>query len=624
MFELVKNAYDADSQRVAITMEDIEDQSSARIVVEDDGCGMPLGIVTGVWLEPGTDYRSDQRQEGWRSPRFHRAPLGEKGVGRFAAHKLGRSIRLITRAADEDEVVVDIDWTDFTRKRYLDDVLVEVRARTPEHFTGPRTGTRIEISDLNVRWTRGAVRELARKVNSIRSPFSGPSDFATDVRLDPDPGWLEGMLDVNTVLELAMFRGRAEIDDGRLAYEYEFRPLPGMEERVAGRTDHQKLDVILPRELVDRESEWSRIGPLVLDLYAFDQDPSVLAYTTSDRRGFRRFLSENGGVRVYRDGMRVFDYGSPEDDWLDLGGRRVNRPSERISNNIVIGAVQLDLDASRGLVEKTNREGFVENDAYRVFRETVLFAVQQIEVERSVDKSRLRDVLGGRRRVQEPVVAEIQTLRERLDERGLAPDLGGHLDRIEDQFRDVRDRLMTAAGAGLSMAMVVHELEKGVAELNRAVDRDASHERIENLARHLAELVEGLGYLTRRSGMSREQASAMARIALLNTDYRLDFHDVRVTNALADGTSPDFRVKCHRRLVIATLMNLIDNSIYWLGRKGPKAKRLWIGTSSDVATAPALVVADNGPGFLDDPEHAARPVCYKAARWYGLGPSLGV
>ena len=45
----------------------------------------------------------------------------------------------------------------------------------------------------------------------------------------------------------------------------------------------------------------------------------------------------------------------------------MNVPSKRLSSNLILGAVSLDPEKSqnvekqRGLIEKTNREGFVEN-----------------------------------------------------------------------------------------------------------------------------------------------------------------------------------------------------------------------------------------------------------------------
>src|SRR5205814_8701451 len=119
------------------------------------------------------------------------------------------------------------------------------------------------------------------------------------------------------------------------------------------------------------------IGPLEIDLYVFDRDNKVLQFVPGNMGLVKDFLDQNGGVRVYRDGVRVFDFGEPGNDWLDLGGRRVNVPTRRISNNVIIGAVNLKSAQSRDLVEKTNREGFIENDAYDAVRQVVLFAITQ-------------------------------------------------------------------------------------------------------------------------------------------------------------------------------------------------------------------------------------------------------
>src|SRR5206468_8019801 len=87
VFELVKNAYDADSPTAIVTMADVTSKARGRITVEDAGAGMTLETVTDVWLEPGTDYRLTQRQQGHRTRKYGRLPVGEKGGGRFAVHK---------------------------------------------------------------------------------------------------------------------------------------------------------------------------------------------------------------------------------------------------------------------------------------------------------------------------------------------------------------------------------------------------------------------------------------------------------------------------------------------------------------------------------------------------------
>ncbi len=63
----------------------------------------------------------------------------------------------------------------------------------------------------------------------------------------------------------------------------------------------------------------------------------------------------------------MYDFGEPGNDWLDLGGKRVNVPTKRIGNNQILGEVHLSLRDSRSLVEKTNREGFVETRPFNYF-----------------------------------------------------------------------------------------------------------------------------------------------------------------------------------------------------------------------------------------------------------------
>lgn len=617
VFELVKNAYDADANTVDVDLFSIDDQDKGRIVVSDDGVGMNWHIVTQVWLEPGTDYRQNQKKSGAKTPKHNRTPMGEKGIGRFAAHKLGRSISLVTRQAHSPEVVVKIDWEDFLGKKYLSDTPVTVIERAPETFLGDSTGTRIEISRLNQGWTRGLVRDLYRSVTSISSPFRGPSDFVASLSIAPQTDWLAHLFDLRLVKEMAPFQATCLIEDTSLTIDYLFEPPAGMEDRITRR------EVLGKREsfgsIVNQDSLRIRksIGDLYFDLRIFDLDPRVLQFLAADKKGLRAFLRQNGGIRVYRDGVRVFNYGEPRDDWLDLGTERVNAPTKRVSNNILLGAVELDGVSSSGLIEKTNREGFVENDAFRMFRDLIEFALTQIVAERNLDKDRIRRAYASHN-LKEPVLHELEELRAELKGRGLEEELGDHVNRIERQFLHVRDQLLTAAGPGLTMSVVIHEVEKGISGLVDATRRNVSTKHLSALAVHLAELVEGLTYLTRKSGRRKERASVLITQAFFNTGFRLRAHGVDAFNG-TDSGDEDFSFRCTRRMVIASLMNLIDNSIYWLVNKGHPDKRIYVGTTRALKRGPALLVADNGPGFSDPPSYLRQPFITRKPEGMGLG-----
>jgi len=635
VFELVKNAYDADSPDVTVTMSGIADERLGEIFIQDSGTGMDYDTVTGVWMEPGTDYRAKQRQLGERTPKYHRLPLGEKGVGRFAAHKLGNHIKLITRKMNNPEVFVEIDWTEYSEHKYLEEISVSIRQREPQIFAGNKTGTRIEISDLRNTWNRGMVRDLARAVNSICSPFENLQDnknkiisgeFKAKLVLPENSEWLKGILTVDEVLEYALFQAHCDIDGNTLSYNYRFIPYPAMEDKVQPRSASYENLPIKSKEYIDFDLIRKHIGPIHIDFYIYDLDTKVLALGVTDRRGLKEFLKENGGIRVYREGIRVYDYGEPENDWLNLGALRVNKPVWKISNNIVIGAVSLsfgnsiifDPDRNLGLIEKTNREGFVENDTYKAYRQAVTFTLAQITDERNIDKIRIRNVYSSKK-LREPVLEDLSDLRELVEKRNLTEEMEPYLDRIETDYIAIRENFLVSSSAGLSLATVIHEVEKGVDELKHAVEEDHPSERIVILAKHIAELVEGFGSLMRKSGATKERASDLIEQAIFNTKLRLKVHKIQPTISESNG---DFQVKCSRRLIIATLMNLIDNSIWWLDNKygeEENVKRIYIGTSKELKDGPAIIIADNGPGFLDPPEYLIEPFISRKPDGMGLG-----
>lgn len=627
VFELVKNAYDADAKRCIITLQNItRDDNTAKIIVEDDGHGMDLNTILNVWMEPGTEFRKEQRQRGERTQKFERLPMGEKGVGRFAAHKLGQNITLISRKAKCDEVTVTIDWQRFNENCYLSEIPVDVRERSPRHFTGRKTGTRIEIENLrDIPWSKRRIRSLHRAVTSICSPFEGPGDFAPTMEIEPSSNVLKGLLKPEEALKRALFRFSGDISGNTLTYRYRFRPrhkLTGVAKRVV-------KDIEMPIRYRERDPETGKkedvsidldsfeIGPVHLDFFIYDREPAVLALTETDRSGLVAFLDSMGGVRVYRDGVRVYDFGEPGNDWLELGGRRVNVPAKRISNNQIIGAVTLRAACSSDLMEKTNREGFVERPAYDAFRNAVRFAIQQAEAERNKDKGRIRK-LYSRSKKKEPVLADLQELRTRVEELGLQEDLGCYLDRIEVQYREVQDRLLVAAGAGLNLAAVMHEVEKGIHDLRKAIDANTKRNRLVDLAHHLSDMVDGLSWLTKKTGKARMPVSTLIHQVILNSEFRFRGHGVKVINGL-DLDDPDFKMRCSRRLMTSAMMNLVDNAIYWLDNKGAKDKRIYIGTSYEINNLPGIVVADNGPGFFDPPEYLVQPFFTRKPDGIGLG-----
>ncbi|MCD4785234.1 MAG: hypothetical protein K8T10_15565 [Candidatus Eremiobacteraeota bacterium] len=96
--------------------------------------------------------------------------------------------------------------------------------------------------------------------------------------------------------------------------------------------------------------------------------------------------------------------------------------------------------------------------------------------------------------------------------------------------------------------------------------------------------------------MRNKKSNVLIKQVLFNVGFRLRYHKIKIINEMGQG-GPIFEVKCSRRLIIATMMNLIDNSIWWLDNKGSTDKRIYVGSTLDLPQCPSIIVADNGPGF---------------------------
>lgn len=637
VFELVKNAYDADATGTAVVMH-VNYGNKSTITVSDDGEGMTPEILQSVWLVPGNNHRQRQRNELRRTKLHNRLPIGEKGLGRFAAHKLGNRINLVTRAQGNDECVVEIDWNELTAHEYLEDALVTIVKRPPEIFKGESTGTQIQVSDLRSKWTRGDVRRLYNQITSMCSPFDESGEFQAVLRVPGNERWIEGLPDVSQILDRAFWKFTFQLNHNEFDYKYEFRSISGINvprrnsdaTRVSGR-------LALPvssNEGTNRQREFadasilSGIGPVSGVFYVYDRDRTIMT-RLPDQQAITRYLDEFGGVRVYRDGIRVYNYGEQGDDWLGLDLRRVNSPTRRVSKNIVLGALHLSLADSPDLIEKTNREGFVENEAFVRLRRIALGAVNAFEGERHIDKEEIRKATNRSGSFHaESMDGLLRALRNELQKSGpISRPVNACLNRIEHHYNQMRETLLSAGMSGLTLSVIFHEVERGIRSLHQAAAAGADLGGIERQAATLAETLDGFALLLRRNSQRSHSARQLVEALLRISEIRLSFHQVDLVCPFIQASDDGFKSKFAFNLVLGALNNLVDNALYWLRMRWPNdgeelgnRRKLYINVSRDFDPGPAIIVADNGIGFGGDtPDTLVRPFFTRRPDGMGLG-----
>ncbi|UTN05637.1 ATP-binding protein [Flavobacterium bizetiae] len=639
LVELVKNSYDADANIVNIYMENPENQEEGIIIIEDDGFGMSPEIVENVWLEPGADFKSEQIKNNKTSPKYNRSPIGEKGIGRFGVHKLGNIIELTTKADGFNEVYVEINWEDFNNYKYLNEVPINIIERShPQHFKDGKTGTNIIIKKLRKKWERGMAREVKRSITALASPFKNNDSFLPTYDILDKPRWFDDLLEWEDVKDYSLFKFTVTMNDNLITdFKYTFTPWLTMNKLFPREIDINDNLVKTFKTLKfknenGKEEIFSlsnyKIGEVIFEGYVFDQDPFLLKMGVSDKIGFKKYLKSNGGIKVFRDGLRVYDYGEPENDWLNLDFRRFQQPTKAISNNLILGAVYLNRKDSPDLHEKTNREGFVENDAYKAFRNSILHSLDIVETLRFTDKKKLKETYGPTPK-SAPLATTINEAKnyveDKIKDSEVKTQILKYLNKIEGDYRRVSENLLKAAGAGLSMSVVVHEVEKILFEVEKVLKTEKASDRVLKLVTHLSSLIDGYAEIIRKSSQTSENISQIIDQAIFNTEYRLMSHKVEVFKQYKSykGNS---KLKIAKNLLTGTIMNIVDNAIYWLDQKSftsiekkePFIKKLFIDITEDENSI-YLIIADNGTGFLIPTDDITEPFVSGKPGGMGLG-----
>jgi signal transduction histidine kinase len=578
VIELVRNSYDADATRVEVRFTDPHRAEEASLEIRDDGHGMTREILLGPWLEPATDFKTSGTGEfgGERSPDGRRR-LGSKGVGRFAAQRLGSHLQLQTSTGGESVLEARFDWEALDRAdRYLDELVIPWHV---EESPGVQAGTSLLISGLRDKWTEDRFDRLRLALSRLLGPGIEDDEFSIVLVVNRVEEQIEAALDATA----AMYSIEGRVDPGgRCAIRY--RDITGSDEEWV-------RSVLWP-------SGDAACGPFEFRIAAWDLDRDALEYffektgISPGLRAFRRLIRDHSGISLYRDGFRILPYGEPDNDWLRLDRRRVNNPTMRLSNNQMLGWLHLSADDNPGLCDQTNREGLVANDAYAHLRDVVLEILHYLENKRF----RVRRTLGlgsGRRVSALPSVEperedEVQELLGRLqsaDGAGAGDDLveelrRAYVDKQEAMVEAIREYASLATVgqlAGLVFRQLAHPMRQLETEL------DGLSELIDELeppAELKEEIRESLQRLTRLADEERLRLDKLDPLAVARRNKRSRHFDLRnclmrVLEAMDDifdeyglevylEPEEELVVETDPHVVQSVLAILLQNSLDWL------------------------------------------------------------
>lgn len=348
--ELVKNAYDADAKKVKLTFID-SSEIGGIIVINDDGVGMTKEQLVNGFMR----LASSDKIHFPFSPIYNRKRAGKKGIGRFAAQRLGKQLTITTQTEDSEQALeITINWNDFKNDQDLMfiDNKIEYKNRMPKK----RSGTRLVIKELRDKWTEAQIKRVYRYASEILQPFP-----LAKVKLKTeDPGF-----------KLICKRKEGDFseiiaNDNTMFFEHALAEIKGNVDdegfmRIS--INSQKLNYKIKDVLLNENQPFKYLRNINLRAYYFIYGISEMSQQVESF--VREKAKEQGGIRLYRNGFRVLPYGEKANDWLELDAsvrRRTILPTH--ANTNFFGFIEIDGQDDK-FEELSSREGLLENDAFK-------------------------------------------------------------------------------------------------------------------------------------------------------------------------------------------------------------------------------------------------------------------
>ncbi|KQX69370.1 sensor histidine kinase [Angustibacter sp. Root456] len=638
LVEIVKNSYDADARRVVVDFrgfgEAFEVLPDSALVITDDGFGMEPNVVRHTWMSPATPSKARAKRARPRTP-LGRAIQGEKGIGRFATFKLGRQLAVTSRAEGapiETTLLIDIGVLDDAghgsqaEDMYLEEMAAIIDTSAPVIFdgSGPMAsehGTQLEVRGLRAEWNAKLVREVFEDVGRLEPVMWSASGedraAAFEVTFCRDGVDMRLNVERNADFQAVLQRAVLKVEDGRfdpVGRQFVFT-LDGREE-VLSIDDAQirGLKVFRDHFLEGTEAlPRPQCGPFAFEFYVFDFSATAPAAHSLDRD--EKALLKRHRVYLYRDGIRVYPYGDPGDDWLQIDVIRGTQSARSMfSNDQTAGFVSITQEHNPRLRDKTNREGLLEDGPatgdFVALIQTILAYLRAKPYERyAAANRRVRERKLEGKRVDQFVNAMRQTAN-------LPSSATKALDALEDSLSAERElanlrisRTEQLAGVGLSVETASHDLIAAGQEALRLARRllddlryhDLTSEPIFAQAKALVARLEfvvsrfsdvqGL-FVSTRQRRSRIDVLQLIRkvrsmYASLHRDQKIDF-DVDGAGKVIAETTESALLQC--------VINLVDNATYWLMTTSGRERRI----RAYALGADAVVITDNGPGVREE------------------------
>lgn len=232
------------------------------------------------------------------------------------------------------------------------------------------TGTIMILDHLRDQWGKSDIEKIIKELILLVAPTqSKENNFKVSIKTEEYKDIERNEL-TNDVLDLAFAEVKAYFIDNEENNEKIKKFVIEYKENRSKKEMTHIEDVELP----------FLCGHFKLHLYYYVRDQRYLSNGSINQSTARKILDIFCGVKVYRDGFRVRPYGDSGNDWLLLDHKKIkDTHGYLVGNNQLIGEIEVGQEENPLLVDSTNREAIIENEAFNQLKNYVIKAIQYIQ-----------------------------------------------------------------------------------------------------------------------------------------------------------------------------------------------------------------------------------------------------
>ncbi len=231
--------------------------------------------------------------------------------------------------------------------------------------------------------------------------------------------------------------------------------------------DHQFVPV--------KRQQKTHYGPFNIKLGYVQALPSETIVNPEKKKIIDKKLEIYGGLFIYRDGFRVLPYGRPDSDFLEFEERRSRSAGENFfSKRRMFGYLEISRKENEKLKDKSSREGFITNAAYRDFRQDLIAFFIDLQKKYFSTKAEF-----DYKRVQQEELVKLsnaakQEKQREIDERRkfarLLSELPQELDKLEKDFffviKLLREKATDPAASYAEIQPLLHTITQSKIKLS--------------------------------------------------------------------------------------------------------------------------------------------------------------